>query len=205
MTLTKRNVLLFIFFIAFNFVVNAQITEQTGYASYYHSAFQGRYTSSGEIFDNAKYTAAHATLPFHTLVKVTNLYNNKSVVVEINDRCPKYYNRIIDLSQAAAKQIDIILSGIANVKIEVITGSDLNYLSPCPDSILQNIAADSISIKCNIILKRFSLSPLEQFMFGNIISSKLKAEKLENHYREKQKLITMSNIYLLNVQNVVLG
>jgi rare lipoprotein A len=180
MTLNKRNALCLIFLIAFNFFTRAQKFEQSGYASYYHSAFQGRYTSSGEIFDNAKYTAAHATLPFHTLVKITNLYNNKYVIVEINDRCPQYYNRIIDLSQSAATKLDIIASGIASVKLEVITESDLNYINPCPDSILLNISGDSISVKCNIMMKKFNLPPFEQYLFGNIISAQIKELQLKN-------------------------
>lgn len=179
MTLNKRKALCFVFLIALCFFANAQKFEQAGYASYYHSAFQGHYTSSGEIFDNAKYTAAHATLPFHTLVKITNLYNNKYVIVEINDRCPKYYNRIIDLSQAAATKLDIIASGIASVKLEVITERDLNYISPCPDNILQNLSTDSISVKCSIMLKKFNLLPFEQYILGNIISARMKVLQLK--------------------------
>ena len=93
---------------------------QTGLASYYSDKFHGRRTASGEIFDKNKLTAAHRELPFGTLVKVTNLRNNKSVIVRINDRGPWKSTRIIDLSYAAAKKIDMIAAGEVPVKIEVV-------------------------------------------------------------------------------------
>jgi rare lipoprotein A len=111
---------------------------QYGIATYYSDAFQGRYTSCGERYNNTLYTAAHATLPFHTLVKVTNLKNGKYVIVKINDRCPKYPNRIIDLSKVAAAKIDIIASGIASIKLEVIDQFDLNVIEDMPDSLYVN-------------------------------------------------------------------
>ncbi len=93
---------------------------QTGLASYYADKFHGRRTSSGEIYNKHKLTAAHRELPFGTMVKVTNLRNNKSVVVKINDRGPWISTRIIDLSYAAAKEIDMIAAGEVPVKIEVV-------------------------------------------------------------------------------------
>jgi len=70
-------------------------------ASYYHNKFEGKKTSSGEIFSNAKFTAAHKTLPFGTLLKITNVANNKTVVVKVNDRGPFSKSKEIDLSQSA--------------------------------------------------------------------------------------------------------
>jgi len=72
------------------------------------------------LFDNNKMTAAHRTLPFGTLVRVTNLKNNLSVIVVINDRGPFVEGRIIDLSYAAARQIDMINDGVVQVEIEVL-------------------------------------------------------------------------------------
>jgi rare lipoprotein A len=136
MTLNKRLVLLLAFFLSLTGFLHAQDNfVQNGIATYYSDAFQGRKTSCGEKYDNTLFTAAHASLPFQTLVKVTNLSNNISVVVKINDRCPGYYNRIIDLSKAAAKKLGIISSGIANVKLEVITKADLNIID-ASDSLL---------------------------------------------------------------------
>lgn len=92
-----------------------------GKASYYGTPFHGRKTASGEVFDMNKLTAAHNIYRFGTYVRVTNLSNGKQVIVKINDTGGfKKYGRIIDLSREAAKQIDMIQSGVAKVKIEVI-------------------------------------------------------------------------------------
>lgn len=80
--------------------------------------FDGGKTASGETFHQNKLTAAHKKLPFGTIVKVTNLSNNKSVTVRINDRGPFVSGRIIDLSKAAAQQIDLVAAGVTKVKIE---------------------------------------------------------------------------------------
>jgi len=93
------------------------VTE-TGYASFYSDSFDGKPTSNGEIFRQNKLTAAHKKIAFGTNVKVTNLSNDRSVIVRINDRGPFVSGRIIDLSKAAAKQIDMIGAGVAKVKIE---------------------------------------------------------------------------------------
>jgi rare lipoprotein A len=92
----------------------------TGVASYYALKFHGRKTANGDIFHNDSLTAAHKTLPFGTLVRVTNLRNNKSVIVRINDRGMHGKKRIIDLSQAAAKEINMLGSGLVKVKLEVL-------------------------------------------------------------------------------------
>jgi len=93
---------------------------QTGLASYYGADFHGRQTASGEIFDQRKLTCAHRDLPFGTRLKVTNTENKKSVVVRVNDRGPWVAGRIIDLSYAAAKKLDMIKEGVVKVKIEII-------------------------------------------------------------------------------------
>lgn len=91
-----------------------------GVASYYADQFHGKQAANGEIFDMHDLTAAHRTLPFGTRVRVTNLGNGKSVVVRIIDRGPYVEGRILDLSLGAAKQIDMVASGTARVKIEVV-------------------------------------------------------------------------------------
>jgi hypothetical protein len=91
-----------------------------GVASYYHSKFNGRRTSNGEIFRNDSLTAAHKYLPFGTRVRVTNLNNDSSVIVRINDRLPQSSTRSIDLSQAAARKLDMMKAGIVKARIEII-------------------------------------------------------------------------------------
>ena len=106
---------------------NAQIHEvgkvQFGLASWYGNKFNGRKTSSGEIYDMYEFTAAHRALPFGTIVKVTNIKNGRSALVKINDRGPQKRSRKLDVSYAAAKKIGMIRDGIARVRIEVVNDS----------------------------------------------------------------------------------
>ena len=94
---------------------------QIGEASWYGKPFNGKLTASGERYNMYAYTAAHNSLPFGSIVKVTNLKNNKSVIVRINDRGNFGGNRIIDLSYKAAKVIGIVNQGVAPVKIRVLS------------------------------------------------------------------------------------
>ncbi len=94
---------------------------QTGVASWYGPGFAGRRTANGEVFDPSQLTAAHRELPFNTLVRVVNENNGKSVVVRINDRGPFKGGRVIDLSRAGAEAIDMIGSGVARVRLEVLS------------------------------------------------------------------------------------
>ena len=94
---------------------------EEGNASWYGVPFNGRRASNGEIYDMYKLTAAHRTLPFETIVRVTNLNNGKSTTVRITDRGPFVDNRIIDLSLAAAREIESIGPGVVPVRVEVLT------------------------------------------------------------------------------------
>jgi rare lipoprotein A len=95
-------------------------TEE-GNASWYGVPFHGRHASNGEIYDMYKLTAAHRTLPFETMVRVTNLNNGKSTVVRITDRGPFVDNRVIDLSLAAAREVDSVGPGVVPVRVEVLS------------------------------------------------------------------------------------
>lgn len=95
------------------------VIEQ-GEASWYGPGFHGNRTANGEVYNQDALTAAHRTLPFNTLVQVTNLNNGQSVVVRINDRGPYARGRIIDLSREAARRIDMIDSGVAPVKLVLV-------------------------------------------------------------------------------------
>ncbi|MBH1960172.1 MULTISPECIES: septal ring lytic transglycosylase RlpA family protein [Chryseobacterium group] len=93
---------------------------KTSFASFYHDKFNGRKTASGEIFSNRKLTAAHRTLPFGTVVEVTNLRTGKSVEVRINDRGPFHSSRALDLSKAAFDSIGNTARGTMPVEYEIV-------------------------------------------------------------------------------------
>jgi len=99
--------------------------SETGIASWYGPGFHGRLTANGETYDMEEMTAAHKELPFNTWVQVESLDNGRTVEVRINDRGPFVDGRIIDLSRAAARQIDMLGSGIARVRMVVVRISDL--------------------------------------------------------------------------------
>jgi len=100
---------------------NVEVIRQiTGMASWYGPGFNGRQSANGEIFNQNALTAAHRSLPFGTMVRVTNLNNGRSVIVRINDRGPYVGNRILDLSAGAAQQIGMISSGVAPISLEIL-------------------------------------------------------------------------------------
>lgn len=97
-------------------------TIANGIASYYGKRFAGRPTASGERFNPSDLTAAHKTLPFGTLVQVTNPSNGKAVTVRINDRGPYAHGRMIDLSRAAAEEIGLVARGHGTVELALLEG-----------------------------------------------------------------------------------
>jgi len=103
-----------------NGVAYAVRSTSTGMASWYGPGFHGRRTASGERFNQNAMTAAHRTLPFGTMVRVTNTRNGRSVIVRITDRGPFIRGRIVDLSVGAAQVIDMYSSGVASVRLEVL-------------------------------------------------------------------------------------
>lgn len=120
--------------ISFSFI--QEDLPQSGTASYYSDKLHGRKTASGAIYNKNLFTAAHRTLPFGTLLEVTNTRNNQSVIVVVNDRGPYTKDRLIDVSKAAAKELGMLQSGICDVKI--------NYISvQIPDSLLTGIRLET--------------------------------------------------------------
>jgi len=105
-----------------------------GKASFYGDEFHGQETSSGDAFNQNDFTAAHRTLPFGTIVSVTNKKNGKNVIVRINDRGPFVKSRIIDLAKSAARKIDMVPFGVVPVKIQVL---DLLDHMPLNDSLMK--------------------------------------------------------------------
>ncbi|CAA6809971.1 MAG: Rare lipoprotein A precursor [uncultured Sulfurovum sp.] len=117
--LTKYIILTLLFaFSAPAYAKNKKV--QIGKGSWYGKRFQGRLTANGERYNMYAYTAAHKTLPFNTMVKVTNLKNNRSIIVRINDRGPYIKGRIIDLSYLAAKKLGYVNRGVAKLKVKVL-------------------------------------------------------------------------------------
>ena len=104
------------------------VSAETGYASFYHAAFHGRRTASGETFNRHALTAAHKTLPFGTLVRVINLRNGRNVIVRVNDRGPLRKNRVIDVSARAARELGFLAYGVTWVKLELLAADDLSDL-----------------------------------------------------------------------------
>ncbi len=100
---------------------NSIVGVMSGMASWYGPGFDGNYSASGEIFRASELTAAHPSLPFGTLVRVVNMDNGQSVVVRINDRGPYAHGRVIDISTAAANVIGLVSSGVAPVRLEVLS------------------------------------------------------------------------------------
>lgn len=118
---------------------SSQLIE-SGIASWYGPGFQGKKTANGEVFDTNGFTAAHRTLPFDTEILVKNVSNGKSITVRINDRGPYAKDRIIDLSKAVAKRLDIIEQGTAPVELYLINQS--------PNSIkVENLKKPSYTIQ----------------------------------------------------------
>lgn len=110
-------------FALFTTVLFAQV--QTGKASFYGDKFEGRLTASGEKYYHKNATAAHRSLPFGTMLKVTNLANNKTAIVKVNDRGPFVSGRIIDLSKSVAQKLDFVGAGVADVVIEIMDSEDI--------------------------------------------------------------------------------
>ncbi len=120
----KQHFLSALFFLCFGLgVVQAQWSE-TGIAAYYADKLHGKKTSSGELYDKYALTAAYHNLPIGSRIRVTRLDNQKSVEVRVNDCCLPLKGRIVDLSRAAAEQIDLIKAGTAQVRVDLVALGD---------------------------------------------------------------------------------
>lgn len=137
--MTRNNSLLF-FLIILSFctfsvksqprsIQNERKNNLIGIASFYSNRFEGRKTASGDVFSQKKMTAACNKLPLGTYVRVVHLGNNKSVLVKINDRLHHKSKRLIDLSQSAAKRLNMLSGGLAKVCLEVITRKEFEQIS----------------------------------------------------------------------------
>ncbi len=157
---------------------------QTGKASFYADKFEGSPTASGERYKHSKLTAAHKTLPFGTRVRVTNLGNNESVEVVVNDRGPYVENRVIDLSRSAAEKLGFVNQGLAEVRIEVIDAGDGKTSDPAKT--IDHVTVDE---------KEFYDFEIERLMpkgFGvqigtyqELVNLMRLSENLKNSYKKK--------------------
>ena len=107
---------------------NTHRKTMKGISSFYAEDFHGKLTANGEVYDMYGLTAAHKTLPLNTIVRVTNISNNKSLILRINDRGPYVKGRILDCSYGAAKKLGFVNDGTTDVKIEVIEWGDNKYM-----------------------------------------------------------------------------
>ena len=134
-----------------------EIYKANAEASFYADKFHGRKTANGEIFNMYDYTAAHKTLPFNTILKVTNIANGKSVTVRVNDRGPFVQGREIDLSKAAAQKLDMIGDGTAQVSIEILQlGADTKISSVTAASHLLPLRSKIVMLSTGKSSMRFS-------------------------------------------------
>lgn len=137
----KKIVIFFLFCLLKPLFLHSQTpvlgSESFGMASYYGTKFYGRKTASGEILRKGELTCAHPTLPFGTMLEVTNLANNKWCIVRVNDRGPFSRSRILDVSHDAAEQLEMFRSGTARVKAMVVGDNGIVMITR-PESIIEN-------------------------------------------------------------------
>ncbi|AQS39470.1 rare lipoprotein A [Shewanella psychrophila] len=154
--------------------------QQTGLASWYGSKFHGHLTSNGETYDMYSMSAAHKSLPLPSYVRVINTKNNKQVIVRVNDRGPFHENRIIDLSYAAAHRLDMLKTGTASVKIEVI------YIA----------SPESIALA---ELKETKLHYIQVLASSDKAKLNTISRELESKYQLKTRILPANKLYKLQL------
>ncbi|MBK5279135.1 MAG: septal ring lytic transglycosylase RlpA family protein, partial [Bacteroidia bacterium] len=183
--------------------ISALAQTQTGKASFYADKFEGSPTASGEKYKHAKLTASHKTLPFGTKLRVTNIANNMSVEVVVNDRGPYVDGRIIDLSKSAAEKLGFISQGLTEVKIDVIDAGDGK--SKMPSGPIDRISVDEKEFY------DFEISRLNPKGFGvqigtyqELVNLMRLADNLKNSYKKR---VTVQVKILMGVKyySLVLG
>lgn len=194
--------LLFFSFICFSgFTLVAQV--QTGKASFYADKFEGSPTASGEKYKHNKLTAAHKSLPFGTRIRVTNLANDQSVEVVINDRGPYVENRIVDLSKSAAEKLGFVNQGLAEVKIEVVDAGDGKTSDPARS--IDHVAVDEKEFY------DFEIERLRPKGFGvqigtyqELVNLMRLSDNLKNSYK-KQVTVQVKLINGIKYYGIILG
>jgi len=185
---TLKKVIIISFLASFSTIITlAQSYTQEGTASFYADKFEGRPTASGEKYKHSRLTAAHKTLPFGTIVKVTNLNNQKTVEVKINDRGPYVANRIIDLSKSAAVQLGFINQGLAEVKIEILDPGDGkgNQYNTSPGVLVGDIGSEKEYYDFNIQRINPAGFGVQIGSYREMVNLVRLAENLKSSYRKK--------------------
>jgi rare lipoprotein A len=177
--------------------------QEKGIASFYHDYFAGRVTASGERYDPNKLTAAHKSLPIGTLIKVTNLENDRSVIVRINDRGPYVRGRMLDLSKAAAVQLGLVKTGFGRVAYELIE-SDLVQIKDTmdeelPDNRFYVVNAVDTAVRMGYGVK---LGSFDDPKLAFIVTKDLRAKYNALAYIQTVKLIK-GNLYRIFVGNYI--
>ena len=183
-----KNVIALIFIL-----ITCSLLAQEGTASYYANKFEGRKTSSGEIFSQKKLTAAHKNLPFGTLLRVTNLSNDSVVIVKVNDRLPQSSTRMIDLSYAAAEQLNFIRKGLTKVKLERVKEYNGEYYA-ANDYLYYK--GDVVTIACGVI---DTVTVLKE---RNLLLKLDTTIITKNLYRYFQDLAFNHYVYYLNLEHL---
>lgn len=169
----------------FQFLVITSFAQvQTGKASFYADKFEGVSTASGEKYKHSKLTGAHKTLPFGTKVRITNLANNQSVEIIINDRGPYVDGRIVDVSKAAAEQLGFVNMGLAEVKLEVIDPGDGK--SNDPGRPIEHVVVDEKEFY-EFEISRFSPKGfgVQIGTYQELVNLMRLAENLKNSYKKE--------------------
>jgi rare lipoprotein A len=162
--------------------------RERGVASWYGEKFHGRKTSSGEIYDMYYLTAAHKHLPLPTSVRVTNLENNRSIVVRVNDRGPFHDNRVLDVSFAAAQKLGMVEKGTAFVSIEAL-GSGSNDV----ELVSGNVTSANDELLLYIQIGAFAKKPNAQKLFEQV------SKKLSNFVRIRAVSVNNQSLYRVQV------
>lgn len=185
-------------------IVSVFAQVQTGKASFYADKFEGVSTASGEKYRHNKLTGAHKTLPFGTKVRVTNLDNNQSIEVTINDRGPYVEGRVIDLSKEAAEKLGFLNKGLAEVKLEVVDPGD----GKAKEQPLRTI--DQVTVEEKEFYD-FEISRLKPKGFGVQIGTYMElvnlmrlADNLKNSY-QKQVRVQVKVINGVKYYGLILG
>ena len=157
--------------------------SKEGLASYYHLKFNGNKTASGDIYNSSLFTAAHKTLPINSYALVTNLHNNRKVIVRINDRGPFSDKRLIDLSHAAAKELGLIARGTGQVRIEALHVAKNGQLSGAATKTLAmhaktNEAAERLGLNKNILVSQTAAKKDSYRLKMLELTSRSQADKL---------------------------